>query len=147
MTEQEKFEAVIKAPPYEHTCAKYTDKTLRPSEYSNYETLLAWHIWEECAAQKQAEVDALRKELEQAKTHNVMLFDAIKSVLDDEFRSIVIARNAINATTEQVEAYKQEIIAWAKAEQRERDAIFVLRGVGDFRLGKEICEAIRNNKE
>lgn len=81
MTEREKFEAVIKAPPYEHTCAKYTDKTLRLSEYSNYETLLAWHIWEECAAQKQAEIDALRKELEQSES---VIGKTFRQAIDEE---------------------------------------------------------------
>ena len=79
-----------------------------------------------------AEVDALRKELEQVKMHKVMLLDAAINAdvtLSDYEYSDHFSRkgisNAITATSEQIEAYKQEIIAQAKEEQLEADARFV----------------------
>lgn len=142
MTEQEKFEEWHRSdiPQFEGEL-RYCDVNMSPVD-----------VWLACATQKQAEIDAMRKELERAKAHSVMLLNAViyadvalSEYEDSNHQSRKETAKAITATSEQIESYKQEIIAQAKAEQRESDANLCDSMHGE-RNG-DCAEAIRNNKE
>lgn len=149
MTEQEKFEDVIKQAGKSHLLVKNEN-----GEYLNLAVAAMFEVFES----RQPEIDALRKELEQVKMHDVMLIRFVKEIATNfdcdtdahkygTFCRQCEAKNTLATTSEQIEAYKQEIIAQAKAEQREADALkcecnFSIEGIA------EACaKAIRNNKE
>lgn len=185
-TEREKFEKWAKS--YESVMSnRPIDSTEQLISYLDVQFGLdqtedCWNSWQACAEQKQAEIDVLRAELEQVKVHNVMLADALYSIQlkvcgdakpnwhNEE--AIYHTRGVIadiceirNSTSEQIESYKQELIAKAKEEQRESDAVLLqttkeyksyymkdgqrkeIQHIMNMDTMKTIAEAIRNNKE
>lgn len=158
MTEQEKFEDILIQAGKPQFLVKNEN-----GEYINLATAAMFEVFKA----RQPEIDALRKELDQVKMHNVMLFDALGK--HDYLGSNI---RALRATSEQVEAYRAEIIAqsadtirmdWLVShvvEVRNRLAygsehMFTSQitdhdeeeGIFRTNLREQIDAAIRNNKE
>ena len=104
----------------------------------------------------------LKAELEQVEAHNAMLTKAADDIInaitynnsyDDYRQQLDRLAECIVATSEQIESYKQELIAKAKEEQRNKSAIICYRladnqnGEYEGDILRYAAEAIRNNKE
>lgn len=63
---QAEFEAWISAPPFEHMCDKNGECSAWPGTYKRYETEIAWEAWQAAHASRDAEVEALKKCIEDA---------------------------------------------------------------------------------